>query len=223
MNDTRDSIHDSAVAAPAAGAAAFVPEGAGLADLATAAAACRGCDLADAPDTRTVFGEGRPDARCVLVGEQPGDIEDRRGRPFVGPAGTLLDRALTEAGFDREQLYVTNAVKHFRYRRGDGPRRIHQTPDARHVSACRPWLTAELNRIRPGVVVLLGATAGQALLGPQFRVTRMRGRLLPGPAGSNAQLLATLHPSAVLRADPASREQVYAGFVADLRVAATAL
>jgi DNA polymerase len=228
MNDARDAIHSSAVAsavaAPAAtGAAGFVPDGADLAALAAASASCRGCDLADLPGTRTVFGEGRPDARCVLVGEQPGDIEDRRGRPFVGPAGKLLDRALAEAGFDREQLYVTNAVKHFRYRRGDGPRRIHQTPDARHVAACRPWLSAELNRIRPAVVVLLGATAGQALMGPEFRVTRMRGRLLPGPAGSNAHLLATLHPSAVLRVDPASRDEVFAGFVADLRVAATAL
>jgi DNA polymerase len=223
MTDARTPFHGSAVAAPAAGAAPFVPGGADLATLATAAAACQGCDLADLPDTRTVFGEGRPDARCVLVGEQPGDIEDRRGRPFVGPAGKLLDRALAEAELNREDMYVTNAVKHFRYRRGDGPRRIHQTPDARHILACRPWLSAELNRIRPTVVVLLGATAGQALLGPDFRVTRMRGRLLPGPAGSHAHLLATLHPSAVLRVAPANRDQVYAGFVADLRVAATAL
>jgi DNA polymerase len=208
---------------PDVGAAAFVPEGAGLAELAAAATSCRGCDLAELPGTQTVFGEGRPDARCVLVGEQPGDIEDRRGRPFVGPAGKLLDRALAEAGIERDQLYVTNAVKHFRYRRGDGPRRIHQTPDTRHVSACRPWLSAELNRIRPAVVVMLGATAGQSLMGSEFRVTRMRGRLLPGPVGSNAHLLATLHPSAVLRADPTTREQVFAGFVADLRVAATVL
>jgi DNA polymerase len=203
------------------GAEAFVPAGADLAGLAAAAASCAGCELADLPGTRTVFGEGRADARCVLVGEQPGDVEDRRGRPFVGPAGKLLDRALAEVGLNRDEMYVTNAVKHFRYRRGDGPRRIHATPEARHVAACRPWLSAELNRIRPAVVVLLGATAGQALLGPSFRVSRMRGRLMPGPAGSNAQVLATLHPSAVLRAD-GDREQVYAGFVADLRVAAAA-
>jgi DNA polymerase len=204
------------------GAAAFVPAGADLAGLAAAAAGCRGCDLADLPDTRTVFGAGRPDARVVLVGEQPGDIEDRRGRPFVGPAGKLLDRALAEVGLERTELYVTNAVKHFRYRRGAGPRRIHQTPDSRQVTACRPWLVAELNRIRPAVVVLLGATAGQALLGPSFRVTKMRGRLLPGPPGTNAELLATLHPSAVLRVDPDQRDEVYAGFVQDLRVAASA-
>jgi DNA polymerase len=135
----------------------------------------------------------------------------------------LLDRALVDAGLDRDALYVTNAVKHFRYRRGDGPRRIHQTPDASHVTACRPWLSAELNRIRPAVVVVLGATAGQALLGPSFRVTRMRGRLLPGPPGTRAQLVATLHPSAVLRVEPAGRDEAYAGLVADLRLAAGAL
>ncbi|SBW17610.1 UdgX family uracil-DNA binding protein [Protofrankia symbiont of Coriaria ruscifolia] len=201
------------------GAAPFVPPGADLAGLAAAAASCRGCDLADLPDTRTVFGEGNPHARLVLVGEQPGDIEDQRGRPFVGPAGKLLDRALADAGIDRAEAYVTNAVKHFRYRRSDGPRRIHQTPDARQITACRPWLAAELNRIRPLVVVLLGATAGQALLGPSFRVTKMRGRLLPGPPGSEAQLIATLHPSAVLRVDPVTRDEVYAGFVRDLQLA----
>ncbi|WP_131744677.1 UdgX family uracil-DNA binding protein [Frankia sp. Cppng1_Ct_nod] len=206
-----------------AGAAAFVPPDADLVGLAAAAASCHGCDLAELPDTRTVFGEGRAEARMVLVGEQPGDVEDRRGRPFVGPAGRLLDRALADAGLDRDELYVTNAVKHFRYRTGGGPRRIHQTPDARQVTACRPWLTAELNRIRPVLVVLLGATAGQALLGPTFRVTRMRGRLLAGPPGSGARLVGTLHPSAVLRAEPDRRDEIYAGFVADLRLAARAL
>jgi DNA polymerase len=120
-------------------------------------------------------------------------------------------------------VWVTNAVKHFRYRRGDGPRRIHQTPDARHVTACRPWLSAELNRIRPAVVVVLGATAGQALLGPSFRVTKMRGRPLPGPPGANATLLATLHPSAILRAEPDRRDEAYAGLVADLAIAAREL
>ncbi|WP_217699317.1 UdgX family uracil-DNA binding protein [Protofrankia sp. BMG5.30] len=201
------------------GALPFVPPDADLAGLAAAAASCRGCELADLPDTRTVFGEGNPRARLVLVGEQPGDVEDRRGRPFVGPAGKLLDRALADAGIDRAEAYVTNAVKHFRYRRNGGPRRIHQTPDARQVTACRPWLAAELNRIRPRLVVLLGATAGQALLGPSFRVTKMRGRLLPGPPGSDAQLIATLHPSAVLRVEPATRDEVYAGFVHDLELA----
>jgi DNA polymerase len=150
-------------------------------------------------------------------------VEDRRGRPFVGPAGKLLDRALADAGLNRDDLYVTNAVKHFRYRTGDGPRRIHQTPDAQQITACRPWLTAELNLLRPMLVVLLGATAGQALLGPSFRVTKMRGRLLTGPSGSRAQLLATLHPSAVLRVAPAARDEVYAGFVRDLELAARTL
>ncbi|MBX6390120.1 MAG: UdgX family uracil-DNA binding protein [Frankia sp.] len=207
----------------ATSAAPWVPRGADLPTLAAAAASCAGCGLHQLADTRTVFGEGPPDARMALVGEQPGDIEDRRGRPFVGPAGKLLDRALHEAGLDRDQLYLTNAVKHFRYRRGAGPRRIHQTPDAAHVRACRPWLAAELNLIRPAIVVILGATAGQAIIGPSFRVTRMRGQLLPGPPGSGAQLLATLHPSAVLRVDPPGRDAAFAGLVADLAKAATAL
>lgn len=215
---------DAPASGPPLDASSFVPpSGTDLSALAAAAANCRGCELAELAETRTVFGEGVAHARLVLVGEQPGDVEDRRGRPFVGPAGKLLDRALGDAGLDRDALYVTNAVKHFRYRRGDGPRRIHQTPDARHVTACRPWLSAELNRIRPEVVVVLGGTAGQALLGPTFRVTKMRGRLLPGPPGSRARLLATLHPSAVLRVPPEARDEAYAGLVADLRVAAGAL
>jgi len=164
----------------------------------------------------------------ALVGEQPGDVEDRRGAPFVGPAGQLLDRALVEAGFDRSTVYVTNAVKHFRFRT-DGPpgrgRRIHMTPDALHVDACKPWLLAELALVDPELVVLLGATAGRALLGPSFRVTRERGRLIPraGRADEPAAVqsgwfLATLHPSAILRAD--DQEAAFAGFVADLRVGA---
>ncbi|HMA46888.1 MAG TPA: UdgX family uracil-DNA binding protein [Frankiaceae bacterium] len=205
-------------------AAPFVPAGGGLDVLAAAAADCRGCDLYELPDTRTVFGEGPADARMVLVGEQPGDVEDRRGRPFVGPAGKLLDRALADAGVDRAATYVTNAVKHFKFTQAAaGKRRIHQTPDTHETAACKPWLVAELNLIRPEVVVLLGATAGQALLGPSFRVTKMRGQLLEGPPGSNALLLPTLHPSAVLRADEARREEVYAGFVRDLEVAVGAL
>jgi DNA polymerase len=204
-------------------AAAFVPEGADVPALAEAALACKGCPLHENA-TQTVFGEGNIRARFVLVGEQPGDVEDRRGRPFVGPAGKLLDRALEEAGLDREQGYVTNAVKHFKFTMaGSGKRRIHAKPDAYEMAACRPWLAAELNQIRPELVILLGATAAQTLLGSGFRVTRSRGQLLPGPAGSDAQLLATIHPSAVLRASSDSRDEAYAGLVADLRTGAEAL
>jgi uracil-DNA glycosylase len=210
------------------GAAAFVPVGSSLDGLRAAALGCHGCELyADA--TQTVFSKGSPTARVALVGEQPGDVEDQRGAPFVGPAGQLLDRALDEAGVDRAQTYVTNAVKHFRFRSdGPGTRRIHQTPEAVHVDACKPWLLAELAIVDPEVVVLLGATAGRALLGPSFRVTRERGRLIPRagradePAAvQNGWFLATLHPSAILRAD--DRETAYAGLVADLRVVAAAL
>ena len=210
-----------------AGAAGFVPPGAGLAGLRAAAAGCNGCELAG-PATQTVFSSGAATARIALVGEQPGDVEDRRGTPFVGPAGQLLDRALGEVGIDRSEVYVTNAVKHFRFSAGqDGRRRIHQTPDTLHVDACKPWLLAELAVVDPQVVVLLGATAGKALLGPTFRVGRYRGRLIPraGRADEPAALqggwmLATLHPSAVLRAD--DPEAVFAGFVADLHLAAAA-
>jgi uracil-DNA glycosylase len=210
------------------GAQSWVPPHAGLAQLRAAAAGCEGCELyADA--TQTVFSTGSATARVALVGEQPGDVEDRRGAPFVGPAGQLLDRALADAGIDRGTVYVTNAVKHFRFRTdGPGRRRIHQTPDPVHIEACKPWLLAELGVVDPEVVVLLGATAGRAMLGPSFRVTRERGRLIPRagradePAAvQNGWFLATLHPSAVLRAD--DREAVYAGFVADLQVAAGAL
>jgi DNA polymerase len=192
-------------------------------DLAEAARSCKGCPLHENA-TQTVFGEGNIKARFVLVGEQPGDVEDRRGRPFVGPAGRLLDRALEEAGLDREQGYITNAVKHFKFTMADsGKRRIHAKPDAYEMAACRPWLAAELNRIRPRLVIMLGATAAQTLLGGDFRVTRSRGQLLSGPPGSDAQLLATIHPSAVLRAAPDGRDEAYAGLVADLRTAAKVL
>ncbi len=200
------------------GASAWVPENADLAELAAAASTCEGCELF-APATQVVFGAGPPDARCVVVGEQPGDREDVEGEPFVGPAGRLLDSALVEAGIDRSSTFVTNAVKHFRYEQR-GKRRIHQTPEAGHITACRPWLAAELSRVQPELVIVLGAVAGRALLGPSFRVTKQRGVLLPLP-DSDAQALATLHPSAVLRAD--DREEAFGGLVADLRVAAKAL
>ena len=211
-------------------AADFVPAGAGLDELREAAAGCRGCALyRDA--TQTVFSAGAPDARVVLVGEQPGDQEDRQGLPFVGPAGRLLVKAVDDAGIPRELTYRTNVVKHFRFARsGPGKRRIHQTPDRVHIEACQPWLTAELTLLEPEVVVCLGATAAKALLGPSFRVTRERGQLFPRPVGRAVdaeaaahagQILATIHPSAVLRAD--DRETAYAGLVADLRVVADVL
>ncbi|HEX6919310.1 MAG TPA: UdgX family uracil-DNA binding protein, partial [Actinomycetes bacterium] len=190
----------------------------------------RGCELyRDA--TQTVFSAGAPDARVVLVGEQPGDQEDRQGLPFVGPAGRLLVKAVDDAGIPRELTYRTNVVKHFRFARsGPGKRRIHQTPDRVHIEACQPWLTAELTLLEPEVVVCLGATAAKALLGPSFRVTRERGQLFPRPVGRAVdaeaaahagQILATIHPSAVLRAD--DRETAYAGLVTDLRVVADVL
>ncbi len=208
-------------------AAPFVPAGADLAGLAAAAAGCRGCPLHENA-TQTVFGEGAPDARVVLVGEQPGDVEDRQGRPFVGPAGRLLDTALAAAGVERGSAYVTNAVKHFKFTMaGSGKRRIHATPDAYEVGACKPWLQAELAVLDPEVVVALGATAGKTLLGASFRVTKSRGVLLPWPGGAedgrrqSAFLLATIHPSAVLRAE--DRDAAYAGLVSDLRVVAEVL
>jgi len=200
-------------------AAEFLPPQANLAQMAEAAATCRGCELWE-PATQTVFGRGPADARMMLVGEQPGDVEDRKGAPFVGPAGRLLVRALEEAGIDKTSVYVTNAVKHFRFSTAPNGRRIHQTPDLSHLVACQPWLRAELSAIRPERVVLLGATAAKSLLGPDFRVTRQRGQWLDGPPGSGARLLATLHPSAVLRTDAERRQEVYAGFVTDLRTAA---
>lgn len=197
-------------------AADFLPEDRSLPALREAAAGCRGCDLYQRA-TRTVLGEGSPEAAVMLVGEQPGDQEDRSGHPFVGPAGRLLDQAIAEAGIEREQVYVTNAVKHFKWKPA-GRRRMHDKPRAAEINACRPWLEAEIDAIEPRVLVCLGATAAQALLGPQFRVTRQRGQVFQtrwAPA-----TLATLHPSAILRApDDASRRGMYEAFVADLRVA----
>jgi DNA polymerase len=208
----------------------YVPETSELAALAGAAAGCEGCPL-HRNAIQTVFGAGGPRARLVMVGEQPGDQEDKRGEPFVGPAGRLLDRALEEAGIAREDAYVTNAVKHFKFRQTSGKRRIHETPDRAEVRACRPWLEAELRLIDPSVVVALGATAAKAILGPAFRVTKERGVPLPCPpfdrlgapaeGETTAHIVATLHPSAVLRAE--DRDAVYAGVVADLKVAAALL
>ena len=208
------------------GAQQWVPPGAGVDELRTAAADCQGCEL-HAAATQTVFSSGSALARVALVGEQPGDAEDRAGAPFVGPAGQLLDRALQASGLDRHSCYVTNAVKHFRFT-ATPKRRLHQTPELVHIQACRPWLTAELAVVDPEVVVCLGATASRALFGPAFRVTRQRGVLFPRTARRadpallrSAWLMATVHPSAVLRAsDP---EATFDGLVADLAVAAQCL
>jgi len=209
------------------GAAGWVPDDPGLRDvehLRRAATECRGCELWE-PATQVVFSAGSSTGRVALVGEQPGDQEDRRGVPFVGPAGRLLQAAVEEAGIAREDVYVTNAVKHFRFTQtAPGNRRIHATPDAGHVTACRPWLTAELAAVDPDVVVVLGATAGRALLGPSFRVTKERGQVLERETSRGVKrFVATIHPSAVLRTPDDQREVARAGLVADLRVAAEAL
>ncbi|WP_316758796.1 UdgX family uracil-DNA binding protein [Streptomyces herbicida] len=200
----------------------FVPARGGLAALRRAAAGCRGCPL-HREATQTVFGEGATAARVMLVGEQPGDQEDRQGRPFVGPAGKLLHRALAEAGIDPGEAYVTNAVKHFKFTR-DEPRkrRIHKAPTLRETAACGPWLAAELAVVEPELIVVLGATAGKALLGSSFRVTEVRGTVLEREIhGRPQRLVPTVHPSAVLRAE--DREGAFRGLVADLKVAAHAL
>jgi uracil-DNA glycosylase family protein len=200
-------------------AAPDVPTRPSLTGLREAAASCTACDLYKT-GTQTVFGEGAPSAETMFVGEQPGDQEDRIGRPFVGPAGRLFDEALAEAGIDRGTIYVTNVVKHFKWI-ARGKRRIHQKPDAREVAACRPWLDAELQVVQPRVLVCLGATAAQALLGRQFRVTRERGS--PVDSELAEHVLATVHPSSILRGDPADREREYAAFVNDLKVGARLL
>ena len=196
-------------------AAAYVPERPTLSGLQEAAAGCRGCHLWER-GTQTVFGEGSPDAEVMLVGEQPGDQEDLAGKPFVGPAGRVLDEALEEAGIDRRQAYVTNVVKHFKWA-PRGKRRIHQKPSWSEIAACRPWLDAELDVVEPEVVVCLGATAAQALIGRDFRVSRRRGELVDSPLAR--YVLATVHPSSILRQrDDALREAEFATFVEDLRV-----
>lgn len=199
----------------------FVPESAELSDLAEAVQECRGCPLF-AHATQAVFGAGMRTARLVLVGEQPGDREDLEGRPFVGPAGRVLDEALAEAQIDRAAVYVTNAVKHFKWV-PQGGRRLHAKPTRREVVACFPWLESELSAIRPEVVVCLGATAAQALLGAAFRLTKHRGELIQH-ASASVGVLATLHPSAVLRMRSAGeRQAAQASLVEDLRQAASLL
>jgi uracil-DNA glycosylase len=202
---------------PSRSAAPLVPERPTISRLRDAAAACQACPLwKDA--TQTVFGEGPAKAAIVFVGEQPGDREDLEGRPFVGPAGRVLDDALAEAGIDRAQVYLTNAVKHFKWK-GRGKRRIHQKPNAEEIRACRPWLDAELAAVKPDVLVALGATAAQTLLGSGFRVTRDRG--VPVDSELAPNVLATVHPSSILRArDESERREAYQAFVDDLKVVA---
>jgi len=181
---------------------------------------CRGCHLWERA-TQTVFGEGHPGLEVMLVGEQPGDQEDRHGHPFVGPAGRILNFALEKAGIDRSQVYVTNAVKHFKFE-PRGKRRIHKKPNMQEIRACRPWLEAEIDVVQPKVIVCLGATAAQSLLGSQFRLTESRGRLLPSPFGQ--AVLATVHPSSLLRApDETTRRIGLEMFVHDLVVAREAV
>ena len=183
------------------------------------AAGCTRCDLyRDA--TQTVFGEGPVDPRLVLIGEQPGDKEDRAGHPFVGPAGQLLDRALLAAGIDREHVYVTNAVKHFKWKRGSGKVRLHQKPNREEIRACSAWWHAELDALQPRLVVLLGATAAQAVLGPEVRVNRDRGVIRTARDGMSYGALVTIHPSAILRTRPPERDVAFESLVRDLEVAA---
>jgi uracil-DNA glycosylase len=200
-------------------AAEFLPDELSLPTLREAAAGCRGCHLWQV-GTQTVFGEGARAAAVMFVGEQPGDQEDVAGRPFVGPAGRLLDEALEVAGIDRSTTYVTNAVKHFKWQ-ARGKRRIHQKPNWAEMTACRPWLEAELAVVQPRVLVLLGATAAQALLGRQFRVTQNRGKLVESDLAE--AVTATVHPSSILRGEPEEREANFAAFVDDLRVVAALL
>jgi uracil-DNA glycosylase family protein len=201
-------------------AAEFLPASRSLKALEQAAETCRGCELyKDA--TQVVFGGGRKSAELMLVGEQPGDKEDREGEPFVGPAGRLLDRALEEAGIDRSEAYVTNAVKHFKWK-PKGNRRLHQTPRAGEIEACKPWLQAEVEAVKPRALLAMGATAARSLFGTKVKVTKDRGQPLESPLAPVAAV--TIHPSAILRLrDHDEREAELAGFVADLEAVATAL
>jgi uracil-DNA glycosylase len=201
-------------------AAEFVPDSRSLKALEEAAQGCRGCELyKDA--TQAVFGRGRKSAELMLVGEQPGDKEDLEGEPFIGPAGRLLDKALLEAGIDRSEAYVTNAVKHFKWK-PRGKRRLHQSPRAGEIEACKPWLQAEVEAVKPQAVLAMGATAARSLFGPKVKVTKDRGRPLESPLAPVAAV--TIHPSALLRLrDHDEREAAFAAFVADLEAVATAL
>jgi DNA polymerase len=187
-----------------------------LDELRKQAAGCTACDLYKT-GTQVVFGEGPEDAEAMFVGEQPGDREDKLGHPFVGPAGKLLDKAVADAGIDRELVYLTNVVKHFKWV-ARGKRRIHQKPNLSEVAACKPWFEGELEAVQPRVLVCLGATAAQALLGRQFRVSRERG--VPVPSDLAEHVLATVHPSSILRGDPEIREREYGALVSDLSVVA---
>jgi DNA polymerase len=195
-------------------AADFIPPNPTLSRLREAAAGCRGCDLW-VNATQTVFGEGPRAAEVMLVGEQPGDQEDRQGHPFVGPAGRLLDAGLEQAGIDRKRVYVTNSVKHFKFGVIERGRRLHKKPSAGEIRACNPWLQEEVRVVKPRVIVALGATAAQALLGKQFRVTQNRGK--PIPSEFAEAVVATVHPSAVLRAPDDAREEARRDFFADLQ------
>ena len=201
-------------------AAEFLPDSRALRTLEKAAEGCRGCELyKDA--TQVVFGRGGKSAELMLVGEQPGDKEDQEGEPFVGPAGRLLDRALEEAGIDRSAAYVTNAVKHFKWR-SQGKRRLHQTPRAGEIEACKPWLQAEVEAVEPQALLAMGATAARSLFGTKVKVTKDRGRPLESPLAPVATV--TVHPSAILRLrDHDEREAELAAFVADLEAVSTAL
>jgi DNA polymerase len=200
-------------------AAALIPNNPTIPSLREAAAVCRACDLWKR-GTQTVFGEGGSKPRLMLVGEQPGDQEDIQGHPFVGPAGRILDKALDEAGIDREEIYITNAVKHFKWE-PRGKRRIHKKPNSLEIAACKPWIEAELEVVRPDVVVCLGATAAQALLGRQFKVSTQRGEFIESPLAPF--VMATVHPSSVLRAPDEAREQARREFFRDIKRVAQAL
>jgi uracil-DNA glycosylase family protein len=204
----RSRAKESGTAAP------LIPSRPTISKLQKAARGCQACPLWKT-GTQTVFGEGSRRAKVVFVGEQPGNDEDLAGKPFVGPAGKLLDKALVEAGINRDEVYVTNAVKHFKWE-PQGKRRIHKKPNAREIAACRPWLDAELDLLKPKVVVCLGATAAQALLGRDFKVSQRRGEFVDSSLAPHA--VATVHPSSILRApDEESRREAYASFVADLK------
>ena len=197
-----------------------VPDTSSLSEVREAARSCTACHLYKRA-TQTVFGEGPKRAPIMLVGEQPGDYEDVAGKPFVGPAGKILDRALAEAGINRDEVYVTNAVKHFKWE-PRGKRRIHQKPNSREMAACRPWMEAEMRLVKPKMVICLGSTAGRAFFGPSFRVTRERGKVLSSKLAP--KVVATVHPSSLLRQpDEVSRDREYAHFVVDLKAALKAV